>query len=579
MTRLPVAIAGGAALLLLAACSSTTADTATSRPVVASSVAAATSAAPASAAASSSAVGVASSSAVAAASASSSLAVSGNVCPQVFDASKADFYPIQPSFSAGYTASGQHLSSATENWAYVVEGDFPYSNWMAWYLYTAKGVPVFKFSDSDITPDSGSTNPFVDGNPILAPKRSYHVYFMPSSTPASVVTQMQNEGKNVALLPTSQTTPDVVIVSRSYWSFVNDGLGNYDRFGYGGPTNTPAPTIKAFLTDPTTGALTDTPVSDCSSQSVLPKKVWYNAATNSPVISFEDAPVPTSQELQDIPHYLLQTGSVSGSSGSEFPPSPDPTQVQFYRNVAAHAPFADVSSAPPAGNPPDACGGYVMANLPNDVVSLVHIPQVPSFPDYTGATESTLNNSNNDQVQFYSVVIYGGTKQLDAPGTVKNSQIGNREINKNADGSATVVLYPNTATAEEIQKIDAVVQANGWNLLKSGVPTGIAPNLLVIREKGQNKTWENALSANNVTQGAPCPQSTNTSLPLPQDPPSAQVTQFNGMGLTAPQGQNCTIDEFLSGACLEDFKKQLHKDGAKWSASSTDGPTQKSPSS
>ena len=67
------------------------------------------------------------------------------------------------------------------------------------------------------------------------------------------------------------------------------------------------------------------------------------------------------------------------------------------------------------------------------------------------------------------------------------------------------MLYPNTATSDEIDKIDAVVKANGWNLLKSGVQTELAPNLLVIREKGQNKNWENALSANDVTQGAPCP--------------------------------------------------------------------------
>jgi hypothetical protein len=501
-------------------------------------------------------------------------AVSGNVCPQVFDASTADFYPIQPSFSAGYTAAGQHLTDATADWAYVVEGDFPYSNWMAWYLYTAKGVPLFKFSDSAITPDEGSTNPFVDGNPILAPERRYTLYLMPSDTPDSVVTSMRNQGKNVALLPSSQTTPDVVIVSRSYWSFANDGLGDYDRFGYGGPTDTPTPTIKAYLTDATTGELTDAPVDNCSSQSVLPAKLWYDAQTNSPIVTFADAPVPTAQELTDIPHFLVQTGSFSGSIGSEFPPSPVVTEVQFYRDVASHAPFADVDSAPPAGNPPDACGGYVMANLPNDVLSLVHIPQVPSFPDYSGADESTLNTSEQT-TQFYSVVTYGGAKQLDALGTVKNSQIGNRQIKQNEDGS-TIVLYPNTASSEEIQKIDAVVQANGWNLLKSGVQTALAPNLLVVREKGQNQQWENALSANAVTQGAPCPQSSDASLPLPQNPPSAQVTQFNGMGLTAPQGQNCTVDEFLSGACLEAFKKQLADDGAKWSASNTTGPTQKS---
>ena len=119
----------------------------------------------------------------------------------VVDASKADFFPIQPSFSAGYTAAGQNLNSDTANWAYVVAGDFPYSNWMAWYLYDTNGVPISKFSDQDILPDDGSTNPFVDGNPILAPERSYTLYFMPSTTPAPSCLDMQAEGMNVAAAP------------------------------------------------------------------------------------------------------------------------------------------------------------------------------------------------------------------------------------------------------------------------------------------------------------------------------------------------------------------------------------------
>jgi hypothetical protein len=251
--------------------------------------------------------------------------------------------------------------------------------------------------------------------------------------------------------------------------------------------------------------------------------------------------------------------------------------VQFYRNVAANAPFADVSSAPPQGDPPDACGGYVMANLPNDSVSLVHIPQVPTFPDYTGATESTTNDRDAFQVQFYSVVIYGATKQVDAVGQVDNSQIGNRQIRQGADGSATVVLYPQSASQEQVQQIAAVAEKNGWNILRSGLQTDLAPNLLVIREKGQNPNWTNALSANGVTQGAPCPQSTNPTLPLPQDPPSAAVTQQNGMGLSAPAGQNCTIEEFLSGACLQDLSDRLEQSGQVWSAAAATAPPQLTP--
>ena len=40
---------------------------------------------------------------------------------------------------------------------------------------------------------------------------------------------------------------------RSYWSFGTNGgtTAGYDRFGFGGPTHTPYPTIHAFLTNPT----------------------------------------------------------------------------------------------------------------------------------------------------------------------------------------------------------------------------------------------------------------------------------------------------------------------------------------
>jgi hypothetical protein len=78
-----------------------------------------------------------------------------------------------------------------------------------------------------------------------------------------------------------------------------------------------------------------------------------------------------------------------------------PEGVQFYRNVAADSPYAAVQSAPPAGNPPDACGAYVMANLPNDVVSLVHVADVPSYPT-TGGPPRRRSTSDQYEVQFSS---------------------------------------------------------------------------------------------------------------------------------------------------------------------------------
>ena len=102
-----------------------------------------------------------------------------------------------------------------------------------------------------------------------------------------------------------------------------------------------------------------------------------------------------------------------------------------------------------------------MANLPNDVVSLVHIPKVPSFPDYSGATSDTVNVSENYNVQFYSIVIYGATKQLDAYGSIDNSQIGNKQVQVSPDGSATVVLWPQSASSTQVNQIAAVAKAIG----------------------------------------------------------------------------------------------------------------------
>ena len=63
----------------------------------------------------------------------------------------------------------------------------------------------------------------------------------------------------MGLLP--DNTNRWMIIERSYWSFGFNGgsTADYDRFGYGGPTNTPFPTVHAFLTNPKTGTLTTTP--------------------------------------------------------------------------------------------------------------------------------------------------------------------------------------------------------------------------------------------------------------------------------------------------------------------------------
>lgn len=491
-------------------------------------------------------------------------ATTGTSCPQVVDWSSADFYPIQPSFSAGYQLFAQRNDSSSAKVGYVLDGQFPYSNWMAWYVYSGKGIPLAKLADTDIQPSSGSTNPTIDGSPVLAPKRDYRIYFMPKDTPASVQSQMTSEGKNVMVLPALKGeqggSGTASIVGRSYWAFKG-----YNRSGYGGPTKTPFPALRAYTIDGA-GEITTQPVG-CSDLSRVPRSLQFDPQTTKPVISFAKAPKRANLNLRgDLPDQKVFTG---GEIGRQKAPRPDPNAVSFFRNPVVAAPYADVDSVPGYGTPPDACGGYVMANLRNSRVALVRIPKVPTYANYAGATSTTLNDSKSVDVQFYSVVVYGAAKQIDAVGSPQNSQIGNTQIKEDASGGATVMVWPRNVSPDVQQKLFAYARTRGWNVLKGGVETAAAPNTMIIREKGQNKSWPYALSATPGSKGAPCPQTTDPSITMPDDPPSAAVTQKNGMGLTAPQGAECTVSETLSGDCLTKLKGIITGSGGAFSASGT----------
>jgi hypothetical protein len=482
-----------------------------------------------------------------------------NVCPQIVDWSSADFFPIQPSFSAGYQMFLQKNESSTQDVGYVLEGDFPYANWMAWYVYTGAGFPVAKLSGADITPQDGATNPNVDGEPILAPERGYRVQFLPATTPKDVQSELEDAGENVVLLPALKGQPNgsstASIVGRSYWA-----LEGYDRSGYGGPTDTPFPELRAYEIG-SDGKLTDEPAS-CESR--VPKRLQFDTQTGEGAITFSKAPKRSNESvLRDRPDQVLFTG---GEIGRQKAPRPNPDQVAFYRNPVVAAPYADVQSVPGYGDPPDACGGYVLANLRDDRVNLVRVPQVPTYANYAGATSETLNNSDEVDVQFYSFVVYGAAKQVSAVGSPENSQIGNTQIKQDADGGATVMVWPRSAPEDVQEKLFAYARERGWNILKGGIETAAAPNTMIIREKGQNSSWKNAISANPATPGAPCPQTTDPSIEMPDNPPSAAVTQQNGMGLTAPQGAACTAKEVLNGSCLARVRKVIADSGGAFSA-------------
>jgi hypothetical protein len=55
------------------------------------------------------------------------------------------------------------------------------------------------------------------------------------------------------------------------------------------------------------------------------------------------------------------------------------------------------------------------------------------------------------------------------------------------------------------------------------------------------------------------------------------MTQLNGMGLPAPRGVSCSIDELRAGTCLDKLGQLLAGQGAVWSSTSPTSPKQVAP--
>ena len=389
-------------------------------------------------------------------------------------------------------------NSDTADWAYVVKGDFPYSNWMAWYLYNRRAQPLFKFSDTDIDARRRLDEPVRRrATRSWRPTRSFTIYFMPSDHPAARrCPRCRPTGKNVALLPAgraaptaSPSSPAATGPSPTTTSATTTGSATAAR-----PTRRTPPSRRSSPTRPPASSRRRRSTT-AAPQSQLPQRLWYDRDDRQARSSPSRTPrVPTDERAPGRParSSCVQTGSVVGHAGRGVPAVTGArTRCSSTGTSRPTRPYADVQSAPPAGNPPDACGGYVMANLPNDVVSLVHIPQVPSFPDYTGATASTTQRlATTYDVQFYSVVIYGARRSSSTPSArSRTPRSATARSRRTPTAARPSCCTRSRRPQDQVEQIAAVVKANGWNLLRSGEQTDLAPNLLVIREKGQNPNW------------------------------------------------------------------------------------------
>ena len=65
-----------------------------------------------------------------------------------------------------------------------IEGQFPHSRYTSWNVYDSAARPIDALTDSDITPDAGSSNPFLPGADRTVTQRSYTAFIEIGPKPA-----------------------------------------------------------------------------------------------------------------------------------------------------------------------------------------------------------------------------------------------------------------------------------------------------------------------------------------------------------------------------------------------------------
>lgn len=120
-------------------------------------------------------------------------------------------------FNFAYPDSGAIYWSAAyklpEEGAYItLEADFPYSRYISYNSYRADTSPAEALTDSDIVPENGSINPFIDGNSRHDPYRRYLV----SVVPGEPVAAGEPREENMLYDATSAAGEEAVLLYRNY---------------------------------------------------------------------------------------------------------------------------------------------------------------------------------------------------------------------------------------------------------------------------------------------------------------------------------------------------------------------------
>jgi hypothetical protein len=438
--------------------------------------------------------------------------------------------------------------------AIVIKQRFPAAAYGAFQLYPQTyALPTVALSNPNITPDAGSVNPYTNGTPIFAPKRSYTVLLTADSVAQNTLPGALKDIPNHITWPSANAGFN--LLGRSYGA--KDG---YDVGGTGGPLKIDWADVRTY--DIATG----TPI-DCGN--VQPARNFVQRLTPWNTKGFAGL-------LRAAPADFRELFPGIRSGADTWPPKPDRGLVQFFRLPAN-------GTGLPGGvvPPPDNCANYLQARLNQRQIALFRVPQVPSYQPRNPSAGATYTQTD---AGMYVYQVVGFLRSEFHPRSAYNFSLGNEDIKQDRTGGATFVVWPRNLRPAERRRVFAQARKRGWNLLEGNAnsPGNLQyANAVSLRVNGPASTYTGGTYPTASRSGVPCmngPQSVLDSYPstasLTVVPPGTGFNSLGAewaalpsmMGSATPQGVQCNTRQYLRGGCLRRLKQHIADTGGRFIA-------------
>jgi hypothetical protein len=470
---------------------------------------------------------------------------SGSVCNYLYEWVHVVRFPIQADPHAAYTYVAISTAAAAKaHVGFVIHGPFPYAAWTSWTVYGAEGKPTAVAGDQEIVPDRGNVNPFLVGARLKAVRRAYTLLFLPSGVPQRATAKSLRHIAGDNVFHTPRKIKAWALAYRVYQAFPH-----YNQGGSGGPTNTPLPRVAAV--NYRTGAAVS-----CGQYNVLPPSL--QRSPDDPPRSGATRVPPATIPLTGGGTLPTADSPISSARGFEYAPPNPPGLIQFTRPPLAAG--ADVSAIPP----PDNCSGYLGTATSSTRISLLRMPRVPTFLDVNSVTPVARRPETD--AAYISFTQYGGSFGFYAPGRPITTSLGDAELEIDATGGSTVVVWPRILTPAQRQQVFAYARQHGWATMRGGTPNLFTTANLLIREKGSS-SYQFGLGNVPCYYGTP-QQPMHTGQLWSQVSGSRYVASPRNIGPGAPQGVTCTVAQFTDGNCLRNLVAHIRATGGSYFARS-----------